>query len=275
MLRAAHLPRSQPAIFNLLVVSKRWQQTPTSPGSGTTVSTKSTPGSHTTQYATSNPASATTTQTASTRPSFNAPIDRTNNPYKTTTTPASTHTPSSSSSSSSRTGPPPPFSATPPPRSTGSGGGGGAVVKAVIYSVALGLTATLVYAEYENGSFRRQLESTVPFTSTILGGLDQIIEPVFGRQKPLSTQVSEKLPDLAYVKDKLPNKEQIKALGQQAKDTANNVLDKLPDKNQIKKVGEQVKTTVSNTVDKLPDTKKVKDAIDHTTDQVRVVFLSN
>ena len=264
MLRAAHLPRSQPAVFNLLVVSKRWQQTPASPGSGTTVSTKSTPGSHTTQYATSNPASATTTQTASTRPSFNAPIDRTNNPYKTTTIPTSTYTPSSSS----RTGPPPPFSAPPPPpRSTGSGGSG-TVVKAIVYSVALGLTATLVYAEYENGSFRRQLESTVPFTSTILGGLDQVIEPVFGRPKPLSTQVSEKIPDLAYVKDKLPNKEQIKSIGQQAKDTATNVLEKLPDKDQIKKVGEQVKTTVSNTVDKLPDTKKVKDAIGHTTDQV-------
>lgn len=265
MLRAAHLPRAQPAIFNLLVTSKRWQQTPASPGTGTTVSTKSTPGSQTTQYASSNPASATKTQTASSKPSFNAPIDRTNNPYKTTTIPTSSYP----SSSSSRTTPPP--SENP----TGSSGGGGTVVKALVYSVALGLTATLVYAEYENGSFRRQLESTVPFTSTILGGLDQIIEPVFGRQKPLSTQVSEKFPDLAYVKDKLPNKDSVKALGQQVKDTASNVLEKLPDKNQIKKVGEQVKTSVSNTVDKLPDTKKVKDAIDHTTDQVcRQAFAS-
>lgn len=263
MLRAAHLPRAQPAIFNLLVTSKRWQQTPASPGAGTTVSTKSTPGSHTTQHATSNPASATKTQTASSKPSFNAPIDRTNNPYKTTTIPTSSY----SSSSSSRTSPPPPFSAPPPENPTGSGGSG-TVIKALVYSVALGLTATLVYAEYENGPFRRQLESTVPFTSTILGGLDQVIEPVFGRQKPLSKQVSEKIPDLAYVKDKLPNKDSVKAVGQQVKDTANNVLEKLPDKSQIKKVGDQVKTTVSNTVDKLPDTKKVKDAIGHATDQV-------
>jgi hypothetical protein len=239
MLRVAHLPRSQPTILNLLLVSKRWQQTPASPGSGTTVSTKSTPGSHTTQYATSNPSSATTTQTASTKPSFNAPIDRTNNPYKTTTAPTSSYTPPSSS----RTGPPPSFSAPPTGKSSGSGGSGTAI-KAIVYSVALGLTATLVYAEYENGSFRRQLESTVPFSSTILGGLDQVIDPVFGRKKPLTTQISEKMPDLSYVKDKIPDKDQVKT-------TVNNALEKLPDKTQIKKVGEQV-----------------KGAVDHATDQV-------
>ena len=232
MLRAAQLPRSQPTVLNLLLVSKRWQQTPASPGSGVTASTKSTPGSHTTQYATSNPPSAPTTQSASTRPSFNAPIDRTNNPYKTTTAPTS---------SSSRSGPPPPFSVPP----TGKSGGSGTAIKAIVYSVALGLTATLVYAEYENGSFRRQLESTVPFTSTILGGVDQAIEPIFGKRKSLTAQISEKMPDLSYTKD------QVKTLGQQVKATANNALEKLPDKTQIKKAGEHVKGAVDHAADKV------------------------
>jgi hypothetical protein len=235
MLRAAHLPRSHPTVLNLLLVSKRWQQTTTSPGSGTTGSTKSTPSS------------TTTTQTASTKPSFNAPIDRTNNPYKTTTAPTSSYIPPSSS----RTGPPPSFSAPP----TGKSGGSSTAIKAIVYSVALGLTATLVYAEYENGPFRRQLESTVPFSSTILGGLDQVIEPVFGRKKSLTTQISEKMPDLSYVKDKIPDKDQTKTLGQQVKNTVNNTLEKLPDKTQIKKAGEQV-----------------KGAVDHATNQVQSFF---
>jgi hypothetical protein len=245
MLRAAHLPRSQPAVLNFLLVTKRWQQTPASSGSGTTASTKSTPGSNTTQYATSNTSSTAKTQTASTKPSSNAPIDRTNNPYKTTTTPASSYTPPSSS----RTSPPPPFSASSAGKPGGSGSSG-TIVKTIIYGVTLGLTATLVYAEYENGSFRRQLESTIPLSSTILGGLDQVIDPVFGRQKTLTKQISEKLPDLSYVKDKVP------------------------DKTQIQKAGEQAKDAVSNAYDKLTDPKKVKGAVDHATGQVHVFFIS-
>jgi hypothetical protein len=236
MLRAAHLPRSQPAALNFLLVTKRWQQTTASPGSGTTVSTKSTSGSNTT----SNP--------SSTRASFNAPIDRTNNSYKTTSTP------------SARTGPP-------PGQETSSGGSGGTMIKLIIYGVTLGLTATLAYAEYENGSFRRQLESTIPYSSTILGGLDQVIDPVFGRQKTLTKQISEKIPDLAYVKDKIPAKDQIKKVGEQIKDTANNVLEKLPNKTTIQKAGERAKDAVSNTYDKLTDQNKVKGA----TDQVQLL----
>jgi hypothetical protein len=235
MLRAAHLPRSQPAALNFLLVTKRWQQTPASPGSGTTVSTKSTSGSNTT----SNP--------SSTRASFNAPIDRTNNSYKTTSTPSS-YIP-------------------PPGQETSSGGSGGTMIKLIIYGVTLGLTATLAYAEYENGSFRRQLESTIPYSSTILGGLDQVIDPVFGRQKTLTKQISEKIPDLAYVKDKIPAKDQIKKVGEQIKDTANNVLEKLPNKTTIQKAGERAKDAVSNTYDKLTDQNKVKGA----TDQVQLL----
>jgi hypothetical protein len=238
MLRAAYLSRSQPVTFNFLLVNKRWQQTPASPGSGTTASTKSTPGSNATQYATSNPSSTTRTQTASTSPSFNAPIDRTNNPYKTTTAPTSSSVPPSSSKNS----PPPPFSTPSTPRS--SGGGSGTMVKAIIYGVTLGLTATLVYAEYENGSFRHQLESTVPFSSTILGGLDQVIDPVFGRQKKLTTIISEKIPDLSYVKDKLPDKDSIKKIGQEAKDTVTNAYDKLTDQKKVKGAVDQASNQV-------------------------------
>jgi len=242
MLRAAHLPRSQPAALNFLLVTKRWQQTPASPGSGTTVPTKSTSGSNTT----SNPSSA--------RSSFNAPIDRTSNSYKTTSTP------------SARTGPSPGHET-----SSGGSGGGGTLIKVIIYGVTLGLTATLAYAEYENGPFRRQLESTIPYSSTILGGLDQVIDPVFGREKPLTKQISEKIPDLAYVKDKIPGKDQIKKVGEQIKDTANNVLEKLPDKTKIQKAGERAKDAVSNTYDKLTDQNKVKGAVDHATDQVQLL----
>jgi hypothetical protein len=255
MLRAAHLPRSQPAALNILLVTKRWQQTPASPGKGTTASNKSTPGSNTAQSATNNPASTFKTQTASARPSFNAPIDRTDNPYKTTTSPPSYI-------------PPPAFSA-PPVRQTSSGGGsGGKIVKTIIYGVALGLTATLVYAEYDNGPFRRQLESTIPYSSTVLGGLDQIIDPIFGRQKTLTKEISEKIPDLSYVKDKIPGTDQIKKFGEQVKDTANNALGKLPDKAQVQKAGEQAKDAVSNAYNKLTDQKKVKGAVDHAADQV-------
>jgi hypothetical protein len=245
MLRAAHLPRSQPAALNFLLVTKRWQQTPASPGSGTTVSTKSTSGSNTT----SNPSSA--------RSSFNAPIDRTNTSYKTTSTPSSYIPPPSA-----RTGPPPGHET--------SSGGSGTLIKVIIYGVTLGLTATLAYAEYENGPFRRQLESTIPYSSTILGGLDQVIDPVFGREKTLTKQISEKIPDLAYVKDKIPGKDQIKKVGEQIKDTANNVLEKLPNKTTIQKAGERAKDAVSNTYDKLTDQNKVKGAVDHATDQVQL-----
>ena len=260
MLRAAHLPRSQPSILNFLLVTKRWQQTPASPGMGVTASTKSTPGSHTTQYATTNPASSTKTQTATTSTTFNTPIDRTNNPYKTTTTPTSSYSPPPSSS---RTTPLPPFNP-PPPRQ--SGGGSGTVIKAIVYSLALGLTATLFYAEYENGSFRRQLESNVPYSSTILGGIDQVIDPVLGRHKSLKTEITEKLPDLHYVKDKLPDKDQIKKLGQQVKDSANNVVEKISDKTH--KAGEQTKDAITHAYDKLTDQKKVKGVVDQAADQV-------
>ena len=198
MLRAAYLPRSQPTVLNLLLVSKRWQNTSAS-------STKPTSGSP------SNPSSG--------KPSYTAPTDRTNNPYKATT-------------ASSRTGPPPTFSA--PPTGGSKSSGSGTAIKAIVYSVALGLTGTLVYAEYENGPFRRQLESTVPFTSTILGGIDQVIEPVLGKRKPVTTQVAEKLPDLSYVKDKLPDKDSAKTVSQQ-----------------IKKTGEQVKGAVSQAADQV------------------------
>lgn len=260
MLRAAQLPRSQPALLNLLLVSKRWQQTPASPGMGVTASTKSTPGSHTTQYATTNPPSSTTTQTASARPTFNAPVDRTNNPYKTTPpSQPSSYTPPPSS----RTGSPPPFSA-PPRKPTGSSTG--TIVKAIAYSLALGLTATIFYAEYENGPFRRQLESTVPYSSTVLGGIDEFINPMLGRQKPLSTGVAEKFPDLSYVKDKVPDKDQIKKIGQQIKDKAGNVVDKVTEKTQ--KAGEQTKEAINQTYDKLTDQNKVKTTVNKATEQV-------
>ena len=265
MLRAAHLTRSQPAAWNLSLVSRRWQKTPASPGTGTTASIKSTPGSTSTQYATNNPTSSFKSQTASSRPSTDGPIDRTNNPLKTSTIPPATIPPLSSKTYSSP--PPPPFSAE-PIGSSGSGGAGGAI-KGLVYGLALGLTATLAYAEYENGSFRRRLEATVPLSSTVLGGLDQVINPAFGRQKKLSTQVAEKLPDLSYVKEKLAEKDPIKKLGEQMKTTTNAVRDKLPDKVQIQKAGEQAKDAVSHASDKLTDPKKVKDAVGHATDQVK------
>ncbi|UJR26324.1 hypothetical protein I4U23_007662 [Adineta vaga] len=256
MLRAAHLPRSQPSVLNFLLVNKRWQQTPASPGTGTTASTKSTPGSNTTQYAINNPSSTLKTQTAAARPSFNAPIDRTNNPYKTTTSPTSSYIPPSSQSTS-------------PPSGRKSGSSTSSIVKTIIYGVTLGVAATLVYAEYENDSFRRQLESTIPYTSTVLGGIDQVIDPILGRQKPITKVITDKLPDLAYVKDKISAKDQIKKLGEQVKDTTNNVLDKLPDKNTLKKAGEQAKDAINKASDKLTDQSKIKGIVTEATDQVK------
>ena len=240
MLRAAHLPRSQPVALNFLLVSKRWQKTP--PTTTTNTSIKSPSGSTTT----SNPSTTFKAQTTAARPSFDASTDRTIKPLP----PAS-----------SQTSPPPGY-----PRSGGSGGGG--VVKAIVYGVALGLTATLVYAEYENGPFRRKLESTVPFSSTVLGGLDQFIDPAFGRTRKSTSGVPEKYPDLAYVKDKEP----VKKLTDQVKSTVDSVREKLPDKATIQKAGEQVKDAVSKTAEKLPDPKKVKAAVTSAADQVSIRF---
>ncbi|CAF3426794.1 unnamed protein product [Rotaria sp. Silwood2] len=254
MLRAARLPHSQSGALNFVLIAKRWQQTS---GSGTTASNKSIPSSNKTQNAANTPSSTSKTQTTSTKPSVNTPLDRTNIPYKTTTTTTSYIPPSSSKTSP------------PPNRKTSSGG---SMVKAIVYGVTLGLTATLVYAEYENGSFRRQLESTIPYSSTILGGLDQFIDPIFGRQKALTTEISEKMPDLAYVKEKIADKDKTKTLGEQIKDTTNSVLEKLPDKAQIQKTGAQVKDAVSHAFEKLTDHKSAKDTPGHAADQVPFLF---
>jgi hypothetical protein len=173
-------------------------------------------GSSTTQSATKTPPSATKTQTASTTPS-SKPV-------------------------------PPPSSSSSYP--SGSTGGSGGTVKAIVYGVALGLGVTLLYAEYDNGSFRHKVESTLPLSSTILSGLDKIIDPVFGRHKKLTTIISEKLPDVSAITNKLPDKEQ------------------------IKKAGEQVKDTVNDAYDKLPEYKKIKGAVTHAADQVKLHCLN-
>lgn len=233
MLRVINASRAPAVARNLSLVTKRYQQSSSSSGSATTASTKSTPGSSTTQSSVKNPSSASQTQTASTRTSSDGPVDRTNNPIKTT--------------------PPPSSSSSYPP--TGSSGGTG---KAIAYGIALGLGVTLLYAEYDNGSFRRKVESTLPLSSTILGGLDKIIDPVFGRQKKLTTIISEKLPDVSVVTDKLPDKEQLRKAGEQVKDAANAVYSKLPSEKQIGKAKEKAKDFINDTYDALPDSKTVK-----------------
>ena len=251
MLRVINVSRAPSVARSLSLVTKRYQQS--SSGSATTASTKSTPGSSTTQSSIKNPPSASQTQTASTKTSSDAPIDRTNNPIKTTTTPPPS---SSSSSSSSRT--------TPPSSSSSSSssypptGGSGGTVKAIAYGVALGLGVTLLYAEYDNGSFRRKVESTLPLSSTILGGLDKIVDPIFGRQKKLTTIISEKLPDVSVVTNKLPDKEQLRKAGEQVKDAANAVYSKLPSEKQVEKAKEKAKDFINDTYDALPDSKTVK-----------------
>lgn len=244
MLRVINVSRAPSVARNLSLVTKRYQQSSsTSSGSATSASTKSTPGSSTTQSSIKNPPSASQTQTASTKTSSDKPIDRTNNPIKTTTTPPP----------SSRTVPPSSSSASYPPT-----GGSGGTVKAIVYGVALGLGVTLLYAEYDNGSFRRKVESTLPLSSTILGGLDKVIDPVFGRQKKLTTIISEKLPDLSTVTDKLPDKEQLRKAGEQVKDAANTVYSKLPSEKQVEKAKEKAKDFINDTYDALPDSKTVK-----------------
>ena len=239
MLRAAHLLRSPPGTVNLLLITKRWQQTTTSPSSNTTDSTKSTPTTNKAQFATNNPSSTVKTGTASTQPSFNTTTAGTKNAYKTTATP-----------SSSKTVPPPTFSA-PSEHQTSNGGGRGKTIKAIIYGITLGLTATIIYAEYENDSFRRKLESTIPYSSTILDGLDQVIDPVFSRQKSLKSEASEKIPDLAYVENKIPNKGQVKTSNESIRDTSRNVSEKLPNKTQIQKIGTQARDTIDNTANQV------------------------
>jgi tetrahydromethanopterin S-methyltransferase subunit B len=236
MFRVVNLSRAQPAARNLLLINKRYQQSSTSSGSSTTQST------------TKNPSS-----TASSS----------NNPTKTTTTP-----PPSTPPPSSKTVPPPSSSSSYP--SSGSSGISG-TVKAIVYGVALGLGVTLIYAEYDNGSFRRKVESTLPLSPTILSGLDKIIDPVFGRQKKLTTIISENLPDISPVTDRLPDKDQIKKAGEQIKDAANAAYNKLPSQQQIEKAGEKAKDAINDAYDKLPEYKKVKGAVTHAADQVKLL----
>ena len=241
MLRAALLPRTQPAALNCLLVSKRWQKGPGSPsstGSSSTVNNAKPLSAASTSNPTSTTKTSSTTTTA--RP-----------------TPAAYPT-SKIVPASARTGLPPGSSR---PSKKKSGG----AIKAVIYGVAFGLTATLVYAEYENGSFRRQLETTVPYASDVLGGLDQFIDPIFGRQKGLAGKISENFPELAYVKKDDP----VQKIGDQVKAAVETVKEKLPDKTQVKKAAEQTKETVQHALDKLPDKKQVKDTLTRASDQVK------
>jgi hypothetical protein len=170
----------------------------------------------------------------STNTSARPPIDRTN--------------------SSQRTTPP-------PPNTAGTG-------KAIVYGVALGLGTILLYAEYDNDSFRRKVESTLPLSSTILAGLDKIIDPLFGRHKKLTTIIYEKMPDLTPLTDKLPDQEQIRKTGEKVKDAATMVYNKLPDQKQLERAGEQAKDLINDTYDMLPEYKTVKGKVNHAVDQV-------
>lgn len=135
--------------------------------------------------------------------------------------------------------------------------------------MALGLGVTLLYAEYDNGSFRRKVESTIPLSSTILAGLDKIIDPVFGRHKKLTTIISEKMPDVSAVTNKLPDKEQIRKAGEKVKDAANAVYDRLPSQKQIEKAGEKAKDAINDAYDTLPEYDKVKGAVNNAVNTVR------
>jgi len=174
----------------------------------------------------------------------------------------------SSSSNSSQPPSPPPSSSKSVPPSSSAEVGGNSTGKAILYGVGLGLGVALLYAEYDNGSFRRKVENTLPLSSTILSGLDKIIDPIFGRHKKLTTIISEKLPDVSPVTDRLPDKEQLRKAGQQVKDAANAVYDRLPSQKQIEKAGEQAKDAVNDAYDRLPEYQKVKGAVTHAADQV-------
>ncbi|CAF2094893.1 unnamed protein product [Rotaria magnacalcarata] len=268
MLRVARLPHSQTGALNLLI-NKRWQKTTATSGTGTTAAAKTTTDAPKTEYTTTNTASPIKPPATSTKPSLNVPIDRTTTTNKVSSSSIPHYTP--------KAGPPPTFSA---PSSGKTGGGGGrTTVKALIYGVTLGLAATVVYAEYENGPFRHQLESTIPYSSTVFTSIDQFIDPIFGRQKSLTTEVPETVPDLAFVKEKASDVEKPKKVVEQTKQTVNTVLEKLPEKTKIQKTGaqvkdaidhaaDQVKGAVNNVRDALPDTTTLKKKITHAKEQV-------
>ncbi|CAF4913427.1 unnamed protein product, partial [Rotaria sp. Silwood1] len=196
-----------------------------------------------------------TSTTSSTKPPSSNPSSAT----KTTTT---------TTSSSSTPRPPPP----PPPPSRPADVKTGGTLKAIVYGVGIGLGITLLYAEYDNGSFRRKVESKLPLSSTILSILDKAIDPIFGRQKKLTTIISEKLPDISPVTDRLPDKEQVKKAAEQAKDVINDTYDKLPEyktvKGRITHAADQVKDAAHAVRDALPDPKAVKKTLTHAKDQV-------
>jgi Tfp pilus assembly major pilin PilA len=235
MLRVASSARSQPVVSNLSLVTKRWQKAPAAiPTKPVTTSTSK-------------------MQTTTARATFNESTDRMNNTSKTASTPSSSSVKTTSSDFS---------------RSSSSGGGGNGMAKVVIYGIALGLTATIAYAEYENGPFRRQLESTVPLSSTILDGLDQVIDPVFGRLKKSTKDTPSAYPDLAYVKEKPLTTDPIKPLDEPVKVAPKKVQETMPVKVQIADVKEKSKETLTPINDKVTDPKKVKAVVNQTADQV-------
>ncbi|CAF0840370.1 unnamed protein product [Didymodactylos carnosus] len=255
-----------------LIVTKRLQQTtPTS-------SSKSSPSSQ--------------TKTASSDETHNAAVKRTTQ-AGTTTTQADTTTVKTSGKTDGRADYP------------ADGGNRSNVLKMTGYALAIGVTTALVYAEYENGKFRRKVEKTIPLSGTLLGGLDKIIDPVFGRRKNIIQTISDELPDMAKVKegakivrDQLPEYKTVKetakdaahavyeqlpekktvqktlaATKEGAKDVANAVYEQLPEKKTVQKTLSSAKETVKDAAnavyEQLPEKKTVKDTLSTAKDQLK------
>lgn len=64
----------------------------------------------------------------------------------------------------------------------------GSPVSAIFLGLLLGLGIMFVHAEYDNGPFRRKVESQIPFASNVLRFIDRIIDPMFGRARTGTTE---------------------------------------------------------------------------------------
>ncbi|CAF0905350.1 unnamed protein product [Didymodactylos carnosus] len=139
--------------------------------------------------------------------------------------------------------------------SQGSSSGSGAL-KWTAITLLTATTGVIAYAEYDS-KFRRSLENSVPFSSQILSGVDQIVDPLTGRNKSITTRINEKLPDLAYVKEKVPDaktaKDTLSSAQKTITDTVTTVKDKLPDYKTVKDNLSSAQKTITNTVSTAKD----------------------
>jgi hypothetical protein len=62
--------------------------------------------------------------------------------------------------------------------------------KAILYEIMLSIGRVLLCADFNNNSYRRQVDAVIPSSSIFLLNLNGIIDPILGRQKKILITIS-------------------------------------------------------------------------------------